>query len=59
MFFNVKKWVGISEMKNMIVEMKFSINGLNSRVAIAEGKICNLKTRAAHKGKEPGNAKEI
>lgn len=46
-------------MKNMTIEMIFSISGLNSsRLAIAEGKICDLKTGAVHEDKEPGSMKE-
>lgn len=48
----------IPEMKNMIVEMKFSINGLNNRVAIAEGRTSDLKIGAVRKDKDPGNMKE-
>lgn len=36
-------------MKSMVVEMKFSVNGLNNRVDIAEGKVCSLKIRAVYK----------
>lgn len=56
--FNVQDLLEIPEVENTIVEMKFSVNELNSRVAIAEGKICNLQSRAVHKDKDPENAKE-
>ena len=43
----------------MVVEMKFSVNGMNNRVDIAEGKICSLKIRAVHKDEEPEIQRKI
>lgn len=58
----LKNRLEIPEIKNMIVEIKSSISGLNNRAVTVEEKICNLKTGPVPsfktEDKDPGSTKE-